>query len=157
QPPVANAGNDQNGSAAANCFASVTLDGSASFDPDGDPLTYSWTGPFGTVSGAVASVTLGVGTHAITLTVSDGRGGSSSDRVVATVADTTPPTIQSAVASPAVLSPPNQKLVPVTISVSAGDTCGGAVHCQIVSVTSNEPTTGQDWIITGDLTLSVRA
>ena len=31
------------------------------------------------------------------------------------------------------------------------------MHCQIVSVTSNEATDGQDWIITGDLTLSLRA
>lgn len=157
QSPVANAGSDQNVSAGAGCFAGVTLDGRASFDPDGDPLTYAWSGPFDVVSGAVASVTLGVGAHVITLTVDDGRGGFSSDTVAVIVADTTPPTIQSAVASPAVLSPPNQKLAPVTIAVSAGDACGGAVRCRIVSVTSNEPTSGQDWIITGDLTLSLRA
>src|SRR5262249_39666526 len=130
RPPVANAGIDQTVSADANCLATVTLDGRASTDPDGDPLTYVWTGPFGTASGAVASVTLGLGTNVITLTVSDGRGGSSSDTVVVTVVDTTPPTIQSAAASPSVLSPANRQLVPVTISVSAADGCGGAVHCQ---------------------------
>ena len=31
------------------------------------------------------------------------------------------------------------------------------MHCQIISVISNEPISGQDWIVTGDLTLSVRA
>ena len=87
----------------------------------------------------------------------DGRGASSSDSVVVTVADTTPPAIQSATATPSVLSPPRGQLVPVTIAVSAADSCGGAVRCRIVSVTSNEPITAQDWIVTGDLTLSLRA
>src|SRR5262249_42179122 len=104
RPPVANAGPDQSVSAGANCLATVTLDGRASTDPDGDPLTYEWSGPFGTASGALASVSLPVGTQVITLTVGDGRGGSSSDTVAVAVADTTPPTILSAVASPSVLS-----------------------------------------------------
>src|SRR5262249_35925195 len=155
--PVANAGSDQNVSADTSCLATVTLDGSASFDPDGDPLTYVWSGAFGTVSGALASVTLAPGTYPITLGVQDGRGGAASDGVVVTVVDATPPAIQSAVATPSVLSPANHQLVPVTINLSAGDACGGTVHCQIISVTSNEAITSQDWIVTGDLTLRLRA
>jgi hypothetical protein len=56
-----------------------------------------------------------------------------------------------------VLSPANNKLMPVTIAVSATDTCGGSVRCRITSVTSNDAPDATDWRITGDLTLELRA
>ena len=156
-PPVAVAGADRTVVANSSCVAVVALDGTGSSDPEGDALTYRWTGSFGTVSGATASVSLPAGTHVITLTVADGRGAPATDTLVATVLDTTPPIIQSAAASPSVLSPANKQLVPVTIAVSATDACDGSVRCRIVSVTSNEPINATDWKITGDLTVNLRA
>jgi hypothetical protein len=119
-------------------------------------LTYTWTGPFGTVTGAAPSVALPAGTHEITLTVTDGRGGSASDTVWIAVTDVTPPAIHAATASPSFLSPVKRQFVPVTIGVSASDACGGTVHCRITAVTGSEPIDG-DWIITGDLTVALRA
>lgn len=52
--------------------ASVTLDGSASYSPTNDPLTYTWTGPFGTAAGPAPNVVMPPGTNQVTLTVSDG-------------------------------------------------------------------------------------
>ena len=59
----------------------VTLDGSASDDPDGGPLTYSWIVPNGTfvegtsASSAVARVTFpGTAPYAVSLTVTDEDG-----------------------------------------------------------------------------------
>jgi hypothetical protein len=54
--------------------AEVALDGSASSDPDGDTLAFTWT-EGGQVLGqaAVVPVTLSVGTHTLQLLVSDGR------------------------------------------------------------------------------------
>jgi DNA-binding beta-propeller fold protein YncE len=72
-PPVANAGPDQSVAVCNQVTAAVALDGSGSTDPDGDALTYTWTGPFGTASGANPTVTLPLGTNAITLSVSDGH------------------------------------------------------------------------------------
>jgi hypothetical protein len=48
-------------------------------------------------------------------------------------------------------------MVPVTIDASVADACGGAVRCRVVSVTSNDPIDASDWMITGDLTLRLRA
>ncbi|HET9334387.1 MAG TPA: tandem-95 repeat protein [Gemmatimonadota bacterium] len=77
--PVANAGFDLNGTETIP----MTLDGSASFDPDGDELTFSWSilsAPTGsTVSivgatGATASLTPGLeGVYVVQLEVSDGE------------------------------------------------------------------------------------
>jgi PKD domain-containing protein/FG-GAP repeat protein len=162
-PPDANAGPNQTVSAGADCLASVTLDGSASSDPDGNALTYSWTGAFGTASGVSPQVSLALGTHTVTLTVDDGNGGSDSDTVTITVVDTSGPAITDASATPAVLWPANHKLVPITVSVTAIDNCSAAT-CRIVSIVSNEPVNGTgdgdaapDWTITGDLTASLRA
>jgi serine protease len=85
QAPVADAGADQCVSCTAPGATQVTLDGAGSSDPDGDTLTYSWTGSFpegsGTVTGVSPSVTLPLGKHTITLTVDDGNGGTASDTV----------------------------------------------------------------------------
>ena len=78
-PPTANADPDQTVPAGARCLAPVTLDGMGSSDPDGDTLTFTWTGPFGTASGLTPTVSLPLGTHPIMLNVDDGKGGTASD------------------------------------------------------------------------------
>ncbi|HEX7183446.1 MAG TPA: PKD domain-containing protein, partial [Thermoanaerobaculia bacterium] len=165
EPPVADAGDDQTAAVDESCQASIFLDGSGSSDPDGDALTYTWTGPFGTASGETATVTLTPGVHTITLTVDDGQGGTDSDEVVVTVVDTTPPAIAGLSVTPGVLWPPNHKMRPVAVSASASDACDPAPPaCQLVSVASNEPVDGlgdgdtaPDWIITGAMTANLRA
>ncbi|HLY62799.1 MAG TPA: PxKF domain-containing protein [Terriglobia bacterium] len=95
QSPVARVGGDQTVECTAHNCATVTLNGSASSDPDGDALTYSWAGPGNTVVGtaATAIVTAPLGTTAYTLTVTDPAGLSSSATTHVTVQDTTPPVL----------------------------------------------------------------
>lgn len=122
EPPTANAGADTSSSA-----ASVTLDGSASTDPDGDVLTYTWTGPFdgGTTTGVSPTVTFpGPGTYAVTLTVDDGNGGVSTDTIQVTVgageasatpvASATPTAVPTPAGSGAAV--PNTALAPTGVS-----------------------------------------
>lgn len=94
RPPVANAGPDQVIEATSPAGASVTLNGTGSSDPDGDTLTFAWTNPsfVGVLTGATPSVQLPLGTHTITLTVTDTGGATVTDTVLVTVRDTTPPT-----------------------------------------------------------------
>jgi hypothetical protein len=164
QIPIANAGQDQTVQCGPNCKAIVTLDGRGSSDPDGNSLTFTWTGIFGSASGPTPTVTLPKGEHQITLTVNDGNGGIASDTVIVTVVDRIAPSITNPTASPSSLSQANHQMVPVTVSVSATDNCDAQVTCRITSVTSNEAVNGTgdgdkspDWIITGNLTLELRA
>ena len=88
-PPIANAGPDQTVSTLSGS-GTVTLSGAASSDPEGGALTYGWTGAFGSASGPTPAVTLPVGVHVITLTVTDPLGASASDTVTVTILDGTP-------------------------------------------------------------------
>jgi len=104
QPPVANAGPDQPEVEATGPTTAVTLDGSASSDPDGDVLSYTWSennSPIAT--GVTAQVGLGLGVHTLTLTVDDGQGGSASAVVVVNVVDTTPPALTLSGSNPLLL------------------------------------------------------
>jgi uncharacterized repeat protein (TIGR01451 family) len=112
--PVANAGADQTiecGGGTTN----VTLDGSASTDPDGDtPLTYEWReGATVLGTGATLNTSLAFGSHTITLKVTDPSGAFSEDTVIVNVVDTTDPSITA---------PPN-----VSVSTGPGATTCGAV------------------------------
>ncbi|PIR00231.1 MAG: hypothetical protein COV66_07015, partial [Nitrospinae bacterium CG11_big_fil_rev_8_21_14_0_20_45_15] len=93
QAPTADAGPNQTVEQQGPPGSSVTLNGTGSSDPDGDPLTYSWIGPFGTASGATPTVLIPAGVHTIQLTVSDGLVSSPLDTTTVTVRDTTAPVL----------------------------------------------------------------
>lgn len=119
--PIANAGSAQQVSAGDNCQATVMLNGSASTDPDGDALSFSWTGPFGSATGAKPTVALGIGVHSIALTVTDSKGASASAGVVVTVQDTTPPVVHCP--ADIVVSCSRDALVAVNFAATAQDNC----------------------------------
>ncbi len=133
QPPVANAGPDQTVEATSPSGASVTLNGSGSSDPDGGPLTYNWTGTVGAANGVSPTVGLPLGTHTVTLAVSDGQA-TATDTVSITVRDTTLPTV-SASRSPG----PNANgwnNTDVTVTASGTDGGSGIASCTTVVVSA---------------------
>jgi HYR domain len=99
----------------------------------------------------------GFGSTQVTCTATDGSNNSASCQTSVTVTDV-PPVISSVVASPNILLPPNKKLQSVAILVSDSDVCDPNPSCAITAVTANVPVvSGVDYIITGPLTLRLRA
>ncbi len=87
-PPIANAGADKTITLPTN---TITLTGTGS-DPNNDPITYSWvkvSGGVATLSGTTTTTLtasgLVQGTYTFRLTVSDSKGGVTSDDVLVTV------------------------------------------------------------------------
>jgi hypothetical protein len=75
------------------------MDGTGSSDPDGDSLEYSWSiGGSEVGTGASPSMPLGLGSHLVTLTVTDPAGLSDTDEVLVVVSDPSPPSITPNVA-----------------------------------------------------------
>jgi hypothetical protein len=112
-PPVANAGADQTIECGGGS-TSVTLDGTASSDADGDTLAYEWReGATVLGTGATLNTSLAFGAHTITLKVTDPSGDFSEDTVGVNIVDTTDPMISA---------PPN-----VTVNTGPGASSCGAV------------------------------
>ena len=89
--PIADAGPNEMMPAGSPTGTAVTLDGSGSVDPDGDPITYRWTGPFpegnGMASGVHPVVTLQPGNNQLTLVVNDGHVDSTPATITVTLTD----------------------------------------------------------------------
>lgn len=151
QPPVAICQDLKVLTESTTCSADASVD-DGSYDPDGDPITL-FQEPAGPYS---------LGDTDVTLTVTDEKGASDTCDATVTVEDHEAPIITSVTANPNKLWPPNHKMVPVVVAIDATDNCDSV--CQIISVESNEPVNGlgdgntaPDWVISGDLTLKLRA
>ncbi len=144
QPPVANAGPDQTIECASSSGTAVALNGSGSSDPNIDPLTYNWIGPFpeggGTVTGNAPTVTVPLGVHTITLVVNDGQVNSAPDSVQITVRDTVAPLLSVSL-SPETLWSPNHKLVTITATILTSDQCS-IPSVVLQSIVSSEADSG---------------
>jgi hypothetical protein len=135
-------------------------------DVDGDGLMVVWAIngnaaltnilAAGTTSNALTLTltnTFPAGTNDVSVGVTDDGTNVVMCSSVVIVQDTTPPVIQSIVATPNVLWPPNHKMRLVNVVVRANDACG-PVRWRITNITSNEPEDGlgdghtsPDWLI----------
>ena len=75
-PPIADAGEDKTISSEDDNTATILLDGSRSYDPDGKIQSYAWQDSNGNIIGDLAQVRvrLPLGTHPFELTVIDDKG-----------------------------------------------------------------------------------
>lgn len=110
--PIANAGSYQTHDCVSLNGKLVTLHAENSTDQDNDPLTFLWSENGNQIAnGVTPQILLLGGVHTITLTVNDGKGGTSTDEVVITVnIDNVPP----------IITPPNS--ITVITNVSGGFT-----------------------------------
>jgi 6-phosphogluconolactonase (cycloisomerase 2 family) len=94
------------------------------------------------VNGASTSFTITAeGITTITFFGTDNAGNTETARTITINIDKTPPAMACS-ASPNVLWPPNNKLVPVNVSVNVTDSLSGPAGFNLVSVTSSEPDCG---------------
>jgi hypothetical protein len=129
-----------------------TADGTAhtvavTTNPPGLPVTITYNGSPDAPSAP--------GSYQVVATVNDPNYQGSATGTL-TISDVTPPTIRSLTANPGTLSPPNGRMIAVTITADVVDAADATPTTRIVSVTANQDITG-DFTITGPLTLQLRA
>jgi subtilisin family serine protease len=121
RPPVC----DANGPYTAQCGLLTTLDGAGSSDPESDPLSFLWSGPFvgSTAVGATPQVRFPgpLGAKSISLTVSDDQSSAQCSAQV-TVEDTAPASVMCN--APATIVPPDAV---ISFTATATDACTGSL------------------------------
>ena len=144
QPPVADAGPDQIVEQESYDGTVVTLNGSGSTDSDSTPgtnddiVSFDWYEAdtfLGT--GETINHTFPLGTHTVTLLVTDSSGEIDDDQVTIVVQDTTPPELTLSV-TPDTLWPPNHKMVQVTPAWTAIDLCDQDPDVSLKSIIMSE-------------------
>jgi beta propeller repeat protein len=115
EPPVADAGPDRSVECGSAAGAPVALDGSASYDPDDDPLTFRWTGPFTdgspALTGSTPTAPLPLGASTVTLVVNDGLANSAPDGALVSVevrAEGLPPVMSAMAPEGSEVPPPDR-------------------------------------------------
>jgi hypothetical protein len=104
-----------------------------------------------------------VGTTTVTATATDALGNESTCSFDVTV-EKAEVVVHGATASPAVLWPPNHKMVEISFDLDTENDCELELVCTVLEVTSNEPINGlgdgntePDWVIGDDGSLMLRA
>ena len=142
--PIANAGSDQTiTDSDGNGSEQVTLDGSASFDPDGTIVSYVWSeGGLEIATGINPTVILSTGTHLITFTVTDDGGLTDTDTVTIIVSPLTQPPIADAGPDQAITDSDGNGSEQVTLDGSASFDPDGTIVSYVWSEGGLEIATG---------------
>jgi hypothetical protein len=138
--------------------------------PGGATVTYSATstdivdGSVPVICSPASGSTFPLGSTTVQCSATDSHLNKATGSFNVTVQDTTPPTVVSTTPSPTSLWPPNHQMVAVSVAVISTDTVDPSPVSTILSVSSNQPDDGTgdgdtagDWVITGPLTVNLRA
>lgn len=132
---------------------------SASGGASGNPVTFTATGAC-TASGVNGSTITLTTVGSCTVTASQAGNNNYNDATPVSrtfaIHDVRPPTITRVVPSVTSIWPPNKRMVPVTVSITATDDVDTAPACQVLSVSANEGSPS-DAVVTGPTTVSLRA
>ncbi len=149
---VANAGPDRLAECVGPAGTPVTLDGSGSADPDGDPLQFHWSAPgvpFDHPETAIATGTFPLGSTIATLDVTDPSGLTSSDSAIVSVRDTKAPT--GRITSPPASACIGPSALPVRVADDMTDRCDPGF------TRSYMPAGGPSYFDHGDYSLQLQA
>ncbi len=80
-----------------------------------------------------------LGDTLVTWTATDASSNANSDGQLVTIEDTTAPFFTTLELTPALLWPPNHKLVTIDVNLAVDDICDAAPQVRLVSITSNQP------------------
>jgi hypothetical protein len=150
-PPVADAGPNQIGVPAGT----ITLDGSGSYDPDGDPITYQWiqeAGPQVTLSAPTAAKTTYTATsgqsYSFKLTVKDNFGAQSSARTMVQTKANDPVQIVFFTGTPTTINPGQSSTLAWRVINADTISISGVGPVQAVASASVSPTQTTTYVLT---------